>query len=239
MRFTRRASAALLLLLAAGGCVSGAGAGRATGDGRVSAQAPGPAWKRIAVLPFAGPPQYRRVCEEALALRLGEQPAFAIVPPYAVWRAATRASAGAPGAATPAPGWAALGLAPPPRPLTRAELQELARGLEVDALVAGALVRSDTASTGVPAEGAGRIPPLGPLGLDVVVVDGASGEVVVRERWRESSGWAGLQRDATLHATACAGADLLALLGTPPGEAPRRPAPDPDCGAPVPPSPAP
>ena len=225
--------------------MTGVGTGHAVGDGRVAAHAPPAAWRRIAVLPLGGPPQHRRPCEELLALRLAEQTSFVIVPPFAVRRAVARAGAGADGAAPP---WAALVLDPADRPAPApADVRELARALGVDAIVAGAIA-SDASAPAERAERAAAADPavspvvpivleepvglLGIPGVDLVLVDGSTGDVVAVERWRESaSAWIRSRRDPALHATACAGADLLAILRTPPGEAPGRPAPDPDCGS--------
>ncbi|HTN54248.1 MAG TPA: hypothetical protein VML50_17695 [Anaeromyxobacter sp.] len=249
-----RSRLAASLLAAAAGCVTGTGAGIAAGDGRVTAHAPPASWKRIAVLPLAGPPQVPRPCEEVLALRLAEQTVFDVVPPFAVRRAARRARAAVDGAE---PDWSALVLDSPGRPaFTPAEARRLARALGVDAIVVGAVVRGGpdlpgpAPSGSVPVRGgldlpgpapAGGVPadgldlsPFDVPGVDLALVDGATGDTVALERWRESVGWTWSRRDPALHATACAAADLLAVLQTPPGEKPRRPAPDQDCAAPAP-----
>jgi hypothetical protein len=228
-----------LVLAASSGCVTGVGRGYAVGDGRVAAHAPPAAWRRIAVLPLGGPPQHRRPCEELLALRLAEQTSFVIVPPFAVRRAVVR-GVGPDGAAPP---WAALALDPADRPAPApADVRELARALGVDAIVAGAIASGASAPTERASAADPAVAPLAPSvlgepvgllgipGVDLVLVDGSTGDVVAVERWRESAGWIGSRRDPALHATACAGADLLAILRTPPGEAPGRPAPDSGCG---------
>lgn len=166
---TRCAPIALLLAAA---CVTGTGSGRATGDGRVAAKALPAGWRRIAVLPFAGP-QHRRPCEEVLALRLAEQEAFAIVPPFAARRAIAQAGAG-----SPAPRWAALALDEPGRPAKAAvDRRDLARALAVDAVVAGAIVRSGAAlSPSIPPSSADAPAP-GPFdapGVDLLLVDGST-----------------------------------------------------------------
>jgi hypothetical protein len=183
-------------------------------------------WKRIAVLPFGGAPDLRRPASELLALRLREQDRVAVMPPLAVDRLLERSPvAGGAGAERPWEAWVAACAAaeaplapgasrPPP-----ADVRALAAALGADALVAATVVHSRTWRV--------RLLQLGAV-VDLVLLDGASGEpVAVLRRRGDSSAASWGAHELAMDAANRAGSDLLRLLGTVPGRLAPPPPPEP------------
>jgi hypothetical protein len=177
-----------------------AGAGTALPDDGASIGRAAPAVERVAVLPFRGAPEFRRPCEEAVALALRRASGLVIVTPFDV----SRALAGAPqaGREEKPPSFDAEDASAP----SAEEARQLARWLGVDVLVSGCAAR---ASLEIPE-------------VVVVLLAGSSGELLAQRREGGSAWWPidDLVGEAAAEATRAADGILEALGRSAP---PRKP----------------
>ncbi len=170
---------------------------------RVAARAPPAGWKRVAVLPFGGDPAHRRPAEELVALRVQRSTNLELLTPFAMQRSNRSRGLDASAALADADRWAAAYVEAPAAGPPRDELRALAKEVAVDALVLG------------------RVAP-GGASVDLVLVDGASGDAVAALRRAGSARAAGRGiHELAMSSTERALEDLVMVLQARPGEAPR------------------
>jgi hypothetical protein len=230
----RRTATLVAAALSAGGLGGCVLPRRAGPDPSFARPNPG-TWKTVAVLPFGGEASLRRPAEEWVAIRLREQAAVGVMPPFAVGGALAAASV----LPSPAEGWfgevqgwtaawanAAPAAASPVVP-GRDRVRELADALGADALVLGS-VNTDRASDG-------KLAPAPTV--DLLLVDAGTGDAAAFvRRWGDVAlGGPGMHACAMGAADRAAEALLLVLRAkageTAPVHVPQPPTPEPFDGS--------
>lgn len=231
-----RRTATLVTAALSAGWLGGCVLPRRTGPDPSFARPNPGTWKTVAVLPFGGEAALRRPAEEWVAIRLREQAAVGVMPPFAVGGALAAASA----LPSPAAGWfgevegwtsawadAASPAAPPGVP-GKDRVRALADALGADALVLGAV----TTSRNSDGKALAPVP-----AVDLLLIDTGTGDAAAFvRRWGDAAlGEPGMHACAMGAADQAADALLLVLRAkageTAPVHVPQAPTPAPFDGS--------